>query len=206
VENTRLQNFRARYQNKGFSEKSINLLLSTMETNSTKTVSSNLRVWLSWCRTNTVDPIVCNLNHICEFFADMLKEGKSYNTISGYRSAISEIHDHVEGVPIGQHPDISKAILAIFRENPPNLPLNNLMDISPSLTYITSLGDNLLMTIRDLTIKTAFLVALVSASRPSDLIRINASSAKITDSGCVFTCIEPKEFKIATAHSPTTSK
>jgi hypothetical protein len=156
MENTRLQNFRVRYQNKGFSEKSINLLLSTMETSSTKTVSSNLRVWLSWCRTNTVDPIVCNLNHICEFFADMLKEGKSYNTISGYRLAISEVHDHVEGVPIRQHPDISKAILAIFKENPPNFLLNDLMDISPFLSYITSLGDNSLMTIHDLTIKTAF--------------------------------------------------
>ena len=49
-------------------------------------------------------------------------------------------------------------------------------------------------------------MALVSASRPSDLVRIDATSMKESDNGCSFNCIEPKEFKIAIAHSTTTSK
>ena len=206
LEITRLQTFRSRYQAKGFSEKSVDLLMSTLETSSTKTVSSNLRAWISWCRSNSVDPIVCNLNSICEFFSDKLKEGKSYNTIAGYRSAISEVHDKVDGVPIGQHSVITKALLAVYKGNPPLTPSDDLIDISPSLTFIVNLGDNDSMSIRDLSIKTAFLMALVSASRPSDLVRIDATSMKESDNGYSFNCIEPKEFKIAIAHSTTTSK
>ena len=206
MENTRMQNIRTRYQNKGFSEKAIELLLASLDINSSKTVSSNLKVWISWCRARTIDPVTCDLSIICEFFVDMMNEGKAYNTIAGYRSAISEIHQYVDNVPIGQHPDITKAISAVFKIQPPPMPKDELMDISPSLNFICELGNNDLMSIRDLLIKTAFLVALVSASRPSDLARIDISTIKESSNGLSLDCLEPKEYKIARAHSSSTSK
>jgi hypothetical protein len=47
VEDTRVQYIWAWYELKGFSEKSINLLVSTLDKNFTRTVSSNIRIWLS---------------------------------------------------------------------------------------------------------------------------------------------------------------
>ena len=49
-------------------------------------------------------------------------------------------------------------------------------------------------------------MALVSACRPSDLYKINAESCKRTRNGITFDCIAPKEYKIAVAHSSSTSK
>jgi hypothetical protein len=101
---------------------------------------------------------------ICNFFVDMLASDLSYSTITGYRSAISEIHDHVNGAPIGSHPDVSRIIHAVHVQNPPPIKPDDPVDICPSLDYIRDLGDNDFMSIRDLCIKTAFLLALVTAS------------------------------------------
>jgi hypothetical protein len=86
--------------------------------------------------------ITCNLNSICEFFDDKLKDGKAANTIVGYRTAISEIHKLVDGQSVGSHLDISRAILAVHRLNLPMVKQNDNLDISSSLEYILSLGDN----------------------------------------------------------------
>ena len=153
-----------------------------------------------------VDPITCDINSICEFFADKLEEGKAANTIAGYRSAISEIHDLVDGQTIGNHPDVSRAIIAVRKENPATSIGPDIVDISPSLEYIDTLGNNESMQLKDLSVKTAFLMALVTASRPSDLVRLDLSTARISESSYSFECIEPKEYKIALAHSASTTK
>ena len=95
-----MQHFRTRYQNKGFSQKSIDLLALGVDKNSSKSISSNIR---NWCDSHWVDPTSCNLNSICEFFANMIVAGKSYYTITGYRTSISEIHNQVDGFTVGTH-------------------------------------------------------------------------------------------------------
>ncbi|CAB4407168.1 unnamed protein product [Rhizophagus irregularis] len=204
--NVRLQNFRIRYQEKGFSKKTIELLLASLDQNSTRSISSNLRVWLRWCESRNLDPITCDLNSICEFFNDKLKDGKAANTIAGYCTAISEVHELVNGQSVESHPDISRAILAVHRLNPPTIKQNDNLDISSSLEYILSLGDNDSMSFRQLTVKTAFLIALVTASRPSDIIRMDLTTLQATDNSYSFDCVAPKEYNIASAHSTATIK
>ena len=66
----------------------------------------------------------------------------AYNTIAGYRTAISEIHEWIDDVTVGSHPDITWAMKAIFLENPPPIHSDDPINIIPSLDYIKSLGDN----------------------------------------------------------------
>jgi len=72
MENSRMQHLRTRYQEKGFSEETINLFLSALDQNSSKTMSLNLRAWISWCTIHDLDPITCPISDICDFLADML--------------------------------------------------------------------------------------------------------------------------------------
>jgi hypothetical protein len=206
LENPRLQYIRTRYETKGFSQKAINLFVSSLDNGSTRTVSSSLRTWLSWCEINSCDPTTCAVNRICDFFVDMLAKEMSFNTIAGYRTAISEIHDHVDGVSIGSHPDIAKIMQAIHWENPPPSRQDEPIDLTPSLKFIHDLGDNDSMAIRDLFIKTAFLMALVTASRPSDLRRIDLTTVKVSRTSITMDCINPKEYNIARSHSLSTTK
>ncbi|RGB41910.1 hypothetical protein C1646_684437 [Rhizophagus diaphanus] len=126
--------------------------------------------------------------------------------IAGYRIAISEAHELVDGVLVGTHPDISWTMHAIHSENPPPVKSDDLIDIIPSLDYIRSLEDNSTMLIRNLTVKTSFLIALVTASRPLDLKRIDLFTLKITRNSITLECIKPKEYNIAKAHSLSSTK
>jgi hypothetical protein len=105
-----------------------------------------------------------------------------------------------------EHPDISRFMHVIHSENPPPIKSDNPIDITPSLDYIKELGDNDDMSIHDLSMKTVFLLALVTASRPSDLRRIDLFTLKVTCSLLMVECIKPKEYNIAKTHSLTTNK
>jgi len=82
------------------------------------------------------------------------------------------------------------------KECPSKSHSDDLIDITASLELIISLGNN----DKNLSIKTAFLLALVTASRPSDLTRLDLSTARVSRSSYSFDCIDPKEFKIAVSH------
>src|SRR5438067_7596441 len=131
----------------------------------------------------------------------MLAKGLAFNTITGYRTAISEIHDPIDGVKIGSHQDISKILKAIHIEHPPPVQSDDPINIISSLKYIKSLGDNDNMSLRDLSIKMAFLLALVTGSHPSDLKKINLITMTKTRSGFTFNCMYLKKYKIARSHS-----
>src|ERR1044072_5077171 len=111
-------------------------------------MSSNLRTWVSWCNIHELDPVTCSISKICDFFTEMLSKSMAFHTIAGYRTAISEVHEHVNGSPIGVHPDISRIMHAIHIENPPPVRSDEPVNITPSLDYIRELGDNSSMSIR----------------------------------------------------------
>ncbi|CAG8852541.1 2709_t:CDS:1, partial [Gigaspora margarita] len=138
---------------------------------------------------------------IVEFFTDQLEAGKAYNTIVGYRSAISEIHDWVDHSPIGSHPIIVKAMRGVYNKNPPPPTEDEVVDLVPAFDKVRSLGDHDAMDLLWLLCKTAFLLAITTASRPSDLVRIEATSKVLTPNGAIFTIRNPKEHKISLAHS-----
>ncbi|CAG8826702.1 32055_t:CDS:2 [Gigaspora margarita] len=123
---------RSHLMNQGFSEKTIKLYKAAFDTNFTKTVLLNIKKWLSWCTERQVDPVAGSLNSIVEFLNDQLDSGKAYNTIAGYRSAISEIYDWVNYSLIGSHPIIVKAMRGVYHKNPPPPPDDEVIDLVPA--------------------------------------------------------------------------
>ncbi|GBC16530.2 hypothetical protein GLOIN_2v1093440 [Rhizophagus irregularis DAOM 181602=DAOM 197198] len=54
-----------------------------------------------WIRTHQKQ---CHLVYRHGYLVDMLSKGFAYNTIVGYRTAVSETHEHVDGHSIETHP------------------------------------------------------------------------------------------------------
>ena len=46
------------------------------------------------------------MSEVANFLASLFEEGYQYSSINAYRSAISSVHDRVDGVNVGQHPTI----------------------------------------------------------------------------------------------------
>ena len=58
-----------------------------------------------WYSDRKTDPIFCPINGILEFLATNFDKDCEYNTIYGYRSAISVCHGHISNKPAGKHLD-----------------------------------------------------------------------------------------------------
>ncbi|CAB4434090.1 unnamed protein product [Rhizophagus irregularis] len=52
-----------------------------------------LQTWISWYAERSLDPTTCAYKIRMRILVDMLSEGFAYNTIAGYRTAVSEIHE-----------------------------------------------------------------------------------------------------------------
>ena len=99
----------------------------------------------------------------------MHKQGFEYSTINGFRSSILALHPRIDKIPIGQHEEVSAVMAGIFHANPPTPKHSQFWDVSVVLEYIKSLGENEDLQPRDLSWKSVTLVALVTASRSSDI-------------------------------------
>jgi len=86
------------------SEEASALLMASWRDKSNKSYNSLLE---RWCSAQDRNPISGPVVDISNFLAKLHSEGYAYSSLNSYRSAISSVHEHVDGHPIGQHPQIS---------------------------------------------------------------------------------------------------
>lgn len=52
-----------------------------------------LRKWVNWCSGKQIDPFLCDINPILEFFCELFQARYEYKPTGTHRSAISLYHD-----------------------------------------------------------------------------------------------------------------
>lgn len=96
--------------------------------------------------------------------------GYQYQLLNFYRSAISSVHKHVEGFPIGQHSLISRVLKGAFNERPSQPKYSSFWDVGEVLSYLRNLGLNNSLTLQQLTF---MLMALTRPSCSADLSQLD---------------------------------
>ena len=81
----------------------------------------------------------------------------------------NQVHDRVEGVPIGQHPLVTRLLKGVYNLCSPNPRYSDTWNVDMVIQHLQSLGDNSKLTLKVLGQKLALLMALVEASRSSEL-------------------------------------
>ena len=77
-------------------------------------------------------------------------------------------HVHIEGVPMGQHPLVSRMLKGMYNSRPPQLRYTSTWDVDIMICYLSSLGDNTALSLKQLGHKLAILMALVTLSREEE--------------------------------------
>ena len=82
-------------------------------------------------------------------------------------SAISKYHivDKITGTPIGQHPLVTSSKKDFWQQRPPIPQYHGTYNVTMVLRFLQSLGENETLTIKQLSEKTAFIVAFSTLSR-----------------------------------------
>ena len=156
---------RQRYENRGLSQKTIRLMLSVHPKSTHKTYRSVWKKWDSWCRATEVDPIRSPLRDILHFLTDMFNKSHGYRKISVLRSALSSVHDKLDGFRVGSHPDVCLLLKGISTQRPPKPKYSCIWNVSEVLTYIKNMGENEHLSLKQLTLKTCFLIAITCPER-----------------------------------------
>ena len=98
-----------------------------------------------------------------------------YNSINSYHSAISSVHEKVDGVSVGQHPTVTRLLKGVFHDRPPLPRYSSTWNVQLVLDFLGALGQNEDLTLKHLTWKTVMLLALTRPSRSADLSQLDLS-------------------------------
>ena len=96
------------------------------------------------------------------------------------------MHEKVEGVVLGQHPIITRLLKGIYNVRPPLPRYNGTWNVQTALNYLESLGETKNLTLKLLTMKTVFLLAITSPSRSADLSQLDIERMKTGTNGITF--------------------
>lgn len=166
---SRLEAIRNRQLAGGISEEASKLLAAGWSKGTNDTYQSGWKRWNSWCTEREVDPFSCSVKYFLEFLTSLFKEGLQYRTINTIRSAVSMTHDSIEGIPMGKHPLVSRLFKGIHNLRPPQPRYVTTWDVDMVVEYCRSMGQNNTLSLKQLSQKLALLMALVEASRVSEL-------------------------------------
>ena len=129
--------------------------------------------WHSWCLQRSLDPFLCSISHFVNFLAAQFERGLQHRSINTIRSAISVTHEQVDGSPIGQHPVVTRLMKGVYNSRPPEPRYSSSWRVSEVTKYLKQLGQNTVLSLKQLTQKLITLMALVQASRTSELVALD---------------------------------
>ena len=177
---SRVEHFRQRLNSQGLSSQAAELVLSSWRTKTNKSYDSLFGHWNRWCSQREADPFSGPVSNVANFLASLYQEGYQYNSIGAYRSAISSVHDKIDGVPVGQ------LVKGIFNTRPPIPRYTSTWDVQTVLSYLESLGPSTNLSLKLLSLKTVFLMAITRPSRSIDLAHLDCKRLQSNTGGITF--------------------
>ena len=183
---SRLACLREKYRSDSLSTEASDLMLASWRTKSSQTYDSLFRRWASWCSERNRNPISGPIADVANFLAHLHKEGYQSRSLNAYRSAISSVHDTVDGVEVGKHPVISRLLKGAYHARPPLPRYNSIWDVQVVLQYIDQMGASSSLSLKLLTFKLVMLFSLTRPSRSADLAALQLDRRRYKPEGVVF--------------------
>ena len=120
------------------------------------------------------------------FLASLFRQGLQHRTVNTIRSAVSVTHDREEGVPLGQHPLVTRIMKGIHNARPPRPRYAETWDVGKVVSHLKGLGQNEDLSMKQLVRKLAVLMALVQACRSSELAALDLDYRIVQPEGVTF--------------------
>ena len=158
-------------QEQGFSVEGAERITASQRSSTRTIYKSKWALFEKWCRENSVDFSTSSVKHISDFFMYLYQDlNRRPSTIDGYRMAIVDTLGPA-GHHIAQSSDLHRLLSSVHRDRPKssrNLPKWNLSVVLHELTKVPfePMKDT---DLKHLTLKTAFLLALASSKRRSEI-------------------------------------
>ena len=120
------------------------------------------------------------------FLAHLHELGYQSRSLNAYRSAISSVHDTVNGVEVGKHPMISRLLKGAYHARPPLPRYTSTWNVQVVLRYIDNLGPSSSLSLKLLTFKLVTLLSLTRPSYSADLVALQLDRRQYIPEGVIF--------------------
>ena len=151
-----VEHLRESLNSQGLSGQATELILNSWRSKTSRSYDSLFGRWNRWCSERGSDPFSGPISEVANFLASLYKEGYQYNLVNAYRSAISSVHDKADGVPVGQHPIITRLIKGIFNVRLPIPRYSNTSDVQLVLNFLQTQGESETLPLKMLMLKKGF--------------------------------------------------
>jgi len=132
------------------------------------------------------DPVSGPVSKVVNSLAHLFEEGYQSHSLNAFRSAISSIHDRVDGVEVGQYPMVAMLLKEAFHARPPLPCYSATQNVQTVLHHIESLGSTTTLSLKLLTQKLVMLMALTRPSQYADLSSLSISRWQYKPGGVLF--------------------
>ena len=166
-------------RDKKFSRNVADFVSRSRRASTQKVYNAKWTIYSNWCHTKKVNPISAPITVIADFLIFLFSEKKcQISTIKGYRSMISNTLKFKTGNRIGSNPVLSELIRSFELQQPVQRSLTPKWDLSWVLVCLQKPPFEPLDKASKfhVTIKTAFLLALATAKRCSEIHALDMDS------------------------------
>ncbi|XP_072166763.1 uncharacterized protein [Diadema setosum] len=162
---------RQHLQGTGLSDETTKIILSAWRQSTHKQYSVYTRKWLDFCNRRQTNPMQLPVKEVLDFLT-LLFKNSGYSALNTARSALASVA-LTDGYTVSSHPLISRFMKGVFHLKPPRARYQTTWDVKFVLDYLPNLPELNSMSLKDLSLKTCMLIALVSAQRVQTLQLLN---------------------------------
>ena len=171
---SRLEDYR-RFHASSMSDESFRLITGSWRKSSSARYDAAWSSFKDFLSTKRLPLDQVNLTAVSDYLTHLFNKGLAYRTICLHRSVLSVTLPHVDGDAIGEHPIICRLIKGIFHRRPPHRRVFQSWDVGKAFNVFSDWSSPL--TLKQLQRKTAFLLAMATAKRPSELASLQCSAS-----------------------------
>ena len=184
---SRMAHLRDKFRSQNLSEEATALILKSWRTKTNKSYDSLFAKWHSWSVQWSFNPFSGPITNVANFLAQLCTEGYQYSSINSYRSAISSVHEKVDGHNVGRHPLISRLLKGIFHDRPPLPRYTNTWNVQTVLNYVLErVGRKSIPVLKGLNMEIDYAACSDTPLTISRLIRIGLGKENIQIRWCLF--------------------
>ena len=163
----------------GLPEATVQIIMSSWRTSTKNKYNIYLNKWIDYCSTRDIDPFHATIKDGLCFFMYIFECGNEYSSINSAQSALSAILPTCDGIPFGKQHLVSKFCRGVFQLRP-SLPCYAFTwDTRKLLSYYRQIQENSELTLKQLTLKLATILALIMSQRAQNIHSLDINCMKI---------------------------
>ena len=182
--------FRKSLESSSLSKEAIDIVMNSLSLATMKQYRPVIKQWVIFCSNSSIDPFTASATDGIEFLTTLFySKDIGYSSVNTVRSALSLIIEARNGIlSFGSHPLVQRYMKGIFRLKPslPKSTYTATYDASRVLYCLKQMGPSEGLTLKELSIKLAMLLCLLTANRDQVLPVLDITQMELGKDRCVF--------------------